>query len=102
MSSRHYDVVVLGRTLGALTAATLLARREFRVLLLGQNDRAPTYAFDRHRLRRRAFTFLFGQTPVWRKVLHDLAQSQGFRRRAEPLDPMFSFLSEERRVEIAP
>jgi hypothetical protein len=102
VTSRHFDVVVIGRSLSALTAAALLARREFRVLLLGQGEKPPTYRFDRHRLRRRSFTLLFGQSPVWRKVLHDLAQSQSFRRRMLPLDPMFTFLSEHRRLEVPP
>ncbi len=102
MTARHYDVVVLGRSLGALTAAALLARREFRVLLLGQGGLAASYQVDQHRLKRRAFTFLCAQSPVWRKVLRDLAQSQSFSRRVEPLDPMFSFLSPGRRLELSP
>lgn len=102
MSIRHYDVVILGRSLGALTAAALLARREFRVLVLGQGGRPLSYRFERHRLQRRAFTFLCAQSPVWRKVLHDLAQSQSFSRRLRALDPMFTILSAQRRLELSP
>jgi phytoene dehydrogenase-like protein len=102
VTARHYDVVVLGRSLGALTTAALLARREFRVLLLGQGGLDPSYRVGRHRLKRRAFTFLCAQSPVWRKVLRDLAQSQSFARRLQSLDPMFSFLSPGRRLELSP
>ncbi|HEX2880327.1 MAG TPA: phytoene dehydrogenase [Polyangiaceae bacterium] len=102
MTARHYDVVVLGRSLGALTTAALLARREFRVLLLGQASLAASYRVERHRLMRRSFTFLCAQSPVWRKVLRDLAQSQSFSRRLQALDPMFSFLSPGRRLELSP
>jgi phytoene dehydrogenase-like protein len=102
VTSRHYDVVVLGRSLGALAAAALLARRDFRVLLLGQGQHGQTYRFEEHVLCRRAFTLLGGSSPTWRRILHELAQSPQFRRRTTPLDPMFVVLSEGRRVEVPP
>jgi phytoene dehydrogenase-like protein len=102
LTSRHYDVVVLGRSLGALAAAALLARRDFRVLLLGQGQRAQSYRFEDHVLCRRAFTLLSGSSPTWKRILHELAQSPQFRRRTTPLDPMFVVLSEGRRVEVPP
>jgi len=98
VTSRHYDVIVLGRSLGALAAAAVLARRDFRVLLLGQGQHGQTYRFEEHVLCRRSFTLLAGSSPTWRRILHELAQSPQFRRRATPLDPMFVVLSEERRI----
>ena len=44
MPSRYYDVVVLGRSLGALVCAAVLARRDFRVLWLGQPRQASNTA----------------------------------------------------------
>ena len=102
MTSRHYDVIVLGRSLGALAAAAVLARRDFRVLLLGQGQHGQTYRFEEHVLCRRSFTLLAGSSPTWRRILHELAQSPQFRRRATPLDPMFVMLSEGRRIEVPP
>lgn len=102
MLSRYYDAVVLGRSLGALTAAALLARRDFRVLVLGQRQPPPRYGFERHLLRRRAFTLLFDASPVWRRVLHELAQSPRFKQRTEALDPMWTLLAPGRRVEVPP
>lgn len=102
MTSRHYDVVVLGRSLGALAAAALLARRDFRVLLLGQGQAPQTYRFEEHVLCRRSFSLLAGSSPTWRRILHELAQSPQFRRRTVPLDPMFVMFSEGRRVEVPP
>jgi phytoene dehydrogenase-like protein len=93
---------VLGRSLGALATAALLARRDFRVLLLGQGQRPPSYRFEQLLLRRRAFTLLTGSSPAWRRILHELAQSPRFRRRTEPLDPMFVVLAPGRRVEVPP
>ena len=102
MTSRHYDVVVLGRTLGALATAALLARRDFRVLLLGQGQRPASYRFDRYRFQRRTFTLLTGSSPAWRRVLQELGQTPRFRRRTMALDPMFAVLSDTRRVEVPP
>jgi len=102
VSTRHFDAIVLGRTVGALAAAVLLARRSLRVLLLGQGQRPPSYTFERFRLRRRCFTLLAGATPIWRRVLQELAQTPRFRRRTVALDPMFTMLWEGRRAEVAP
>jgi phytoene dehydrogenase-like protein len=102
VTSRFYDVVVLGRSLGSLAAAALLARRDFRVLLLGQGERPQTYHFDGRTLGRRTFSLLFGASPIWRRILHELAQSPQFRRRTEALDPMFMGLLPNKRLEFAP
>jgi phytoene dehydrogenase-like protein len=102
VSSRFFDAVILGRSLGSLTAAALLARRDFRVLLVGNGKRPPSYRFESRVLGRRTFTLLFGSSPVFRRILHELAQSPQFRRRTQALDPMFAFLMEGRRFELPP
>ncbi len=100
--SKHYDVAVLGAGIGALTAAALLARRSWRVLVLGQGWRPPVYQYDAVTLARRPFTFLAGSSPAWGRVLVELAQSQTFRRRTTPLDPMFQVLAPKLRLEVPP
>lgn len=102
MNEQHYDVVVLGRSVGALVTAALLARRDFRVLVLGQGARPPSYRLGRHVLRRSAFTLLAATSPAFRRVLGELAQTQAFRRRARPLDPMLDLLLPDRRLELPP
>lgn len=102
MTARHYDVVVLGRSIGALAAAALLARREFRVLVLGQGQAGFTYPVEGHPLCRRTFTLLSGTAPSFRRIAQELAQSQRFRRLTEPLDPMFSVLAPGWRLEVPP
>ncbi len=98
--SKHYDVVILGASLGALTAAALLARRSWRVLVLGQGYRPAHYSFDGLPLARRLFTFLAGSSPAWTRALGELAQSQSFRRHVVSLDPMLQVLTPRVRLSI--
>lgn len=102
MTARHYDVVVLGRSVGALLAASLLAKRELKVLVLGQREKAPVYSVLGTPLLRRTFTLLAATSPVFRRTLAELAQTQRFRRRTAPENPMFSFLAPGFRFEIPP
>jgi glycine/D-amino acid oxidase-like deaminating enzyme len=100
--SKHYDVAVLGAGIGALTTAALLARRSWRVLVLGQGWRPPAYQYEGVTLARRPFTFLAGSSPAWGRVLVELAQTQTFRRRMVPMDPMFQILAPKLRLEVPP
>lgn len=100
--SRHYDVVVIGAEIGALAAAALLARRSWRVLVLGHGWRRPNYTYDGMTLARRPFTFLSASSPAWGRVLVELAQSQTFRRRLVSLDPMLQVLTPSARLELPP
>ncbi|HEX4338620.1 MAG TPA: NAD(P)-binding protein [Polyangiaceae bacterium] len=102
MTSRHYDVVVVGRSIGALAAAALLARRDFRTLVIGQGQKPASYRFEGRTLRRRSFTFLAATSPMFRRMLHELSQTQVFRRRLSARDPMFSVIGEGYRLEIPP
>ena len=100
--SKHYDVAVLGAGIGALTAAALLARRSWRVLVLGQGWRPLGYSYDGMTLARRAFTFHAGSSPAWTRVMVELALSQTFGRRLIALDPMFQVLAPKLRLDVLP
>ena len=91
--SQHFDVVVVGASLGALAAAALLSRRGFRVLVLGHHDRPATYGYEGHTLYRRVSQFAVFGSRAWVRVLSELAQLQPMRRRLAPLEPMFQVLS---------
>jgi phytoene dehydrogenase-like protein len=102
MPDKYYDVIVVGRTLGALVAAALLARRDFTVLVVGQQRRTCDYHLDDVVLRRRAFTMLAATSPVWRRIVGELAQTQTWKRRVEPADPMLQVLMKGRRFDVPP
>lgn len=102
VTARHFDVVVLGRSIGALAAAALLARRDFTVLVLGQSEKPPTYKFESHRLHRRAFTLLSAYSPAFRRVVVELAQSQTWKRRMHRVEPMMQVLAPGRRIDVPP
>lgn len=88
--------------MGALACAALLARRSWRVLVLGQGYKPPSYSFEGIALARRAFTLLSAASPSWTRILVELAQSQTFRRKALPLDPMLQVLAPSLRLDVPP
>ncbi|NUP07869.1 MAG: phytoene dehydrogenase [Polyangiaceae bacterium] len=100
MMKKHYDVIVLGRSIGALVAAALLARRDFTVLLLGHGAPPPTYAVGEHTLHRRSFTFLAASSPTWKRVIAELAQSQTWKRRTQNAEPMLQAIAPGFRLDI--
>ncbi len=100
--SKHYDVVVLGGGASALATAALLARRSWRVLVLGQGHLPARYTFDKLPIARRTFTLLTAASPALTRILVELAQSQTFRRRMRSVDPMLQVLLPGRRLEMPP
>jgi len=102
VAAQYFDVVVLGMRLSSLACAALLARRDFRVLVLGHGARPSTYRYDGIPLRRRTFAHLAAPSPAYRRVVAELAQSQAFRRRLRPLDPMLQVLDARRRLDLPP
>lgn len=103
MGVSFYDVVVVGLRLGALAAGALLARRGFRVLLIGHDDLPAAYTFDAPAgpisLYRTPFTVTAADSPALRRVFTELALSQTFRRRATALDPCMQVVLPRHRID---
>lgn len=88
MSDSYYDAIVVGTELAPLCCGALLARRGFRVLLIGQNDVAPSYSLGGHHLQRHPLLCPGLASPVMRRVLQELGLTQSFKRMAsEPRVP---------------
>ncbi|HEX2678186.1 MAG TPA: hypothetical protein VHM19_16140, partial [Polyangiales bacterium] len=101
MSSSYYDVVVLGTDLAPLVCSAMLAKRGFRVLVLGQNVPSPTYTLGTFTLPRRAFHYVLGQTPVSRRVFLELGLHQSVRRFTHGTDPAFQVVMPGHRFDVA-
>jgi phytoene dehydrogenase-like protein len=96
-----YDVVVVGSRLGAIVAASLLAKRGFRVLVIGQNSLGASYELDGMTLPRAPFSFLAAHSPVARRIFAELAIAQEFRRQAVVVDPAFQVALPGHRIDVA-
>ncbi|MEM9074903.1 MAG: hypothetical protein AAGE52_40775 [Myxococcota bacterium] len=101
MTRRYYDAVFLGMGFEPLLAGALLAKRGFRVLVLGQGERAPTYEAGDRRWPRRSHTFLATHSPVAKRLLAELALHQLFRRRTTAMDPAFQVVLPKHRFDFA-
>ncbi|MFW6050353.1 MAG: hypothetical protein ACODAU_04220 [Myxococcota bacterium] len=100
MTANYYDVVVLGMRLGSLLAGALLARRGFRVLVIGQGHRPPSYEARGLLLPRAPFAFLAAHSPIARRVLSELALQTLFRRHAHAPDPSLQVVLPDHRLDL--
>jgi hypothetical protein len=81
VETSFYDVVVCGHEFGALLAAALLARRGFRVLLLGHDAHPLSIDLGGFALARGAGCLPALDSPALGRVLNDLSLVQVLRRR---------------------
>lgn len=95
-----YDVVVVGASLSALAAGALLARRGFRVTVVGHGTRGATYELAGFTLRRSLATVCAGETPAFRRVFAELALLPAVRRRLSPLTPAWQVVLPRHRVDV--
>jgi phytoene dehydrogenase-like protein len=100
MDTNFYDVVVCGGELTGLIAATLLARRGFRVLLLGHDADRPSFEAAGVTLSREpALLPPLDAVPLGR-VLKELNCVQVVRRRAPALAPAFQVALPRHRFDV--
>lgn len=100
MTSNYYHAVVLGMELGPLTAGALLARRGYRVLVVGQRvpfDRYRCYGFD---FTRRPFLLTAAESPVVRRVVDELTLGQLFQQAVTVPSPCYQVVLENARIDV--
>ncbi|MDD5306995.1 MAG: hypothetical protein PHU25_06710 [Deltaproteobacteria bacterium] len=100
MTPGTYDVLVLGMELGPLAAGALLAKRGFRVLVVGQGS-----AFDHYRclgfdFARRPFLLTAADSPVVRRVMAELGAGQIFQRIASEPERRFQVVLPRARLDV--
>ena len=105
MTTSYYDVVLVGGRLSSLTAAALLAKRNYRVLVIGHDELPPTYeaisaAGASRSLTRAPSSFLPAHSPVARRIFSEIAIHQTFRRQATIFDPAFQVVTPKHRFDV--
>ncbi|MFO0678055.1 MAG: hypothetical protein U0169_16085 [Polyangiaceae bacterium] len=99
--ANHYDAVIVGSGTGALVAAAILARRTWRVLLVGQGRKPPTYHHEGLVFARRTFAFGIGATASWANVLGELAERNGWKRRVATPKAAVQFVTGDVRLDLS-
>jgi phytoene dehydrogenase-like protein len=100
VTSRYYDVVVIGTELGPLAAGALLAHRGFRVLVTGQGCHADSYDCWGYRFVRRPFRLPAADAPILRRVVSDLGMTSLVQQIVETEEPAFQVVTPEARVDV--
>jgi hypothetical protein len=100
MATNFYDVIVIGSELGGLAAAALVARRGYRVLILGEAALPQSYHLGPFTLPRNPFAFIGLESPAVRRVLGELGLSQIIRRKLTPLRPHYQVVLPDQRLDV--
>jgi len=101
MTSSFFDVVTIGTDPAALAGTALLAKRGFRVLVLGHGDPAPTYRVGGMELPREPTLFTGSRSPATRRILKELALWQVWSRRSVPGTPPLQVVLPDHRVNLS-
>lgn len=99
-AKNFYDAVLVGINLHTLLTGGLLAKRGFRVLVVGQQQPLPTYKVDGLSLPRGSSALPAADSPAVTRVLSELALKPLVRRRLRPLRPAFQGILPEHRVDL--
>ena len=101
MSDSYYNVVVVGTDLAGLIAAAILAKKNYRVLVLGYPGQQNEYHVDGlHFVRRPSlFTGFETSSPI-KRVFAELSLSIEMHNRPKPLNPFYQVVMPGRRIDV--
>jgi hypothetical protein len=99
-AKNFYDAVLVGLDLTTLLAGALLAKRGFRVLVVGQSQPWPSYAMGALRLPRAPFSLQAPGSPVFARSFAELALRPTLQRRTQPLVPAFQGVLPRHRIDL--
>ncbi|MCP4675390.1 MAG: hypothetical protein GY854_07780 [Deltaproteobacteria bacterium] len=100
MTTNYYDAVVLGMDLGPLAAGALLARRGFRVLIVGQNTPSNRYDCFDYIFSRRPFLLTSAESPAVRRIINELSVSQLFQHAVRTMNPSYQVVLRRARLDV--
>ncbi len=100
MITKYYDVVVLGMEVGPLTAGALLAKRGFRVLVVGQNAPSDKYDCLGFKFIRRPFMMPSAESPAIRRVISELGAGQILSHMIRTISPVYQVILPRARVNV--
>ncbi len=100
MTDYYYDVAVIGMEIGPLTAGALLAKRGFRVLVLGHGADCDRYSCCGFEFSKRPFRMIGSESFAVRRIIDDLGISQLWQHAIRRDDPMWQIVLPNARLDI--
>ena len=101
MSDSFYDVIVVGTELPGLIYAAMLAKKGYRVLVVGHGNRSNRFQHEGFSFVRRPWLFHgFETSPPIKKVFAELSLSLEMHNRPKPFDPFYQVVLPGRRVDV--
>jgi len=101
MTSSFFEVVTIGTDPAALVASALLAKRGFRVLVVGDGAPEPTYRVDDFELPRVPAIYTAARSPASERVLKELALWQVWNRRTIRPEPPLQVALPNHRLDLS-
>jgi phytoene dehydrogenase-like protein len=101
VTGSYYDVVVMGMEIGPLAAGALLARRGFRVLVVGGGAPFDRYSCYGYRFSRRPFLLTAAHSPAVRRVFEELGLVQMLQQASRQPSPGYQVVTPSARVDVS-
>ncbi|MBT9554982.1 MAG: NAD(P)/FAD-dependent oxidoreductase [Myxococcales bacterium] len=102
MSDAFYDVIVVGTELAGLVAAAMLAKRNYRVLVLGHGPSPSEFHIDGIRYSRRPSLFSgFETSGLIKRAFAELALSVEMQNRPKVFEPYYQVVMPGRRIDLS-
>lgn len=101
MTTFYYDVVVMGMDLGPLTAGALLAKRGFRVLVVGQHSARNRYECFKYQFAKKPFALTGSESPVLTRIVDELCIHQLVGHAVQRREPAFQLIGPRVRIDVS-
>jgi phytoene dehydrogenase-like protein len=100
LTANYYDVVVIGMELGPLAAGALLAKRGFRVLVVGHGRPSDRYRCCGHSFTHRPFMMTSTESPAIKRVFKELGITQQMQLTLSTPSPLYQVVLPNARLDV--